>query len=147
MVRANPLIEWDLAQVEGEFFLQTHSTNPLLTAATVDRSIERFFEPGDHDSLFTVNEFHTRFYWPDCRPVNHELDRDLRSQELPPIYEENSCLYLFSRAGFKASGRRIGVHPIMLPMDPIEAVDIDEQYQWRIAEILMQQRLVAEQGC
>ncbi len=143
-VRANPLIAWDLGQVEGEFFLQTHSTNPLLTPATVDRVIERFFEPGDHDSLFTVNSFRTRFYWSSGQPINHELDRDLCSQDLPPIYEENSCLYLFSRDEFAKHGRRIGAHPLLFPIDPIEAVDIDEEYQWRIAEALMQQRLAAE---
>jgi N-acylneuraminate cytidylyltransferase len=147
MVRANPLIEWDLGRLDGEFFLQTHSTNPLLTAATIDHAIERFFAPGDHDSLFTVNECRTRFYWSDGRPINHELDRDVRSQDLPPIYEENSCLYVFSRAGFKSTARRIGMRPLMCQLDPIEALDIDEEYQWRIAEVLMQQRVEAEQGC
>lgn len=144
MVRANPLIAWDIDQTEGEYFLQTHSTNPLLRTDTIDSAIERFFEPGDHDSLFTVNEFRTRFYWPDGRPINHELDRDVRSQDLPPIFEENSCLYLFSRATFTAHGRRIGARPILFPINPLEAVDIDEEFQFTIAEALMARRLTRE---
>lgn len=145
MVRANPLIAWDINQTAGEYYyLQTHSTNPLLRAETIDRAIERFFESGDHDSLFSVNEFQTRFYWPDGRPINHSLDRDIRSQDLPPIYEENSCLYIFSRATFAEHGRRIGTRPILFPIDPFEAVDIDEEYQFEIAEALMSQRLARE---
>jgi CMP-N-acetylneuraminic acid synthetase len=143
MVRMNPLIDWDLRHVEGEFFLQTHATNPLLTAGTIDQAIERFFATGDHDSLFTVNAIQTRFYWPDGRPINHDLGHDVRSQDLPPIYEENSCLYLFSRAGFTAHGRRIGARPLLFPIDPLEAVDIDEEYQWQIAEALMARRLAS----
>lgn len=143
MVRMNPLIEWDLEQTEGEMFLQTHATNPLLTGATIDRAIERFCQPGEHDSLFSVTEFRTRFYWPDGEPINHELDQDLRSQDLPPIYEENSCLYAFSRSSFQARRRRIGGRPILFPIDPLEAVDIDEEFQFRIAEALMAQRLAA----
>jgi N-acylneuraminate cytidylyltransferase len=137
MVRMNPLIEWDLGQTDGEVFLQTHATNPLLTSGTIDRAIERFFEPGSHDSLFSVSPFRTRFYWPDGRPINHDLDRDLRSQDMPPIYEENSCLYLFTRTCFAAYNRRIGAKPMLFPIDPLEAVDIDEEFQFTIAEVLM----------
>jgi CMP-N-acetylneuraminic acid synthetase len=145
MVRMNPLIEWDMQQADGEYFLQTHATNPLLTSATIDCAIETFFGATEYDSLFSVTPFHTRFYWADGRPINHELDRDMRSQDLPPIYEENSCLYLFSREAFRKHGRRIGARPLLFPIDPLEAVDIDEEYQWKIAEALMQQRLT-EQG-
>jgi len=141
MVRAHPLIEWDLRETEGEYFVQTHSTNPLLTGGTIDRAIERFFESGEHDSLFSVNEFKTRFYWPDGRPINHYVDREVRSQDLPPIYEENSCLYVFSRSSFATTGRRIGGRPVLFPIDPLEAIDIDEEYQFEVAEALMARRL------
>ena len=30
MIVAQPLIEYDLAHSEGEYYLQTHSTNPVL---------------------------------------------------------------------------------------------------------------------
>ena len=146
MGRANPLIAWDLEHTEGEVFLQTHATNPLLTAGTIDQAIERFLEPGEHDSLFTVNPFQTRFSWADGRPINHDLGNDLRSQDLPPIYEENSCLYLFTRASFARHGRRIGGAPLLFPIDPLEAMDIDEEFQFTIAEALMARRLGWSEG-
>ena len=35
----NDILIHDTAQVEADFYLQTHSTNPLLTSATVSRAI------------------------------------------------------------------------------------------------------------
>lgn len=43
MVSIKPLIEYDLSQTEGEYYLQTHSTNPLVTTETVYKAIEVFF--------------------------------------------------------------------------------------------------------
>jgi N-acylneuraminate cytidylyltransferase len=141
MVGIKPLITYDLSQVEGEYFLQTHSTNPLVTTTTIDRAIEAFFAPGDHDSLFTVTPVQSRFFWPDGRPINHDPANMLRTQDMDPIYEENSCLYLFSRTGFFEFGHRIGPKPIMFPMAAEEAVDIDEPIDFVVAEALMGARL------
>jgi N-acylneuraminate cytidylyltransferase len=140
MVGMNPLIEHDLTQTQNHHFVQTHSTNPLITSATVDAAIERFLEPGDHDSLFTVNPFHARFYWHDGRAVNHDPSEMLRTQDLPPLYEENSCLYVFTRQSFAKHGLRIGERPVLFPTPPLESVDIDEEYQFQLAELLMKRR-------
>jgi len=143
---ANLIMAHDLSITEGEWFLQTHSTNPLLLPATVDRAVETFFsaERGEHDSLFTVTPMQKRFYFSDGRAVNHDPEKLIKTQELPPIYEENSCIYMFSRTVFEERGNRIGANPMLLPMDPYEAVDIDEPIDWSIAEAMMQTRLDAE---
>lgn len=143
-VPIQPLIAHDLAHTTGEWYLQTHSTNPLVTTATVDRAIEAFFAQAGHDSLMSVTPLHTRFYWPDGRAVNHDPMVLLRTQDLPPVYEENSCLYLFSRAVFERRGHRLGDRPLLFPMDRFEAVDIDEEFDWAVAEALMRQRLGAQ---
>ena len=59
----------------------------------------------------------------------------LRTQDLPPVYEENSNLYLFT-ADQIAAGRRIGKRPILFEIDPLEAVDIDEEADFVLAEAL-----------
>jgi len=141
MVGILPLIEYDLSQTEGEYFLQTHSTNPLLTTETVDRAVAAFIAGGDHDSLFTVTPVHSRFYWADGKPVNHDPDNLVRTQDLPPVYEENSCLYLFTRTGFLQHRHRIGRSPIMFRMPAEEAVDIDEPRDFIVADALMRARL------
>ena len=135
------IMEYDLAQTEGDYFLQSHSTTPLVTSTTMDEAIETFFTQQEHDSLLSVTEIHSRYYWPDGRAVNHNPDALIRTQELPPLLEENSCIYIFSREVFASRKNRIGHKPLLYPINPYEAVDIDEMIDFEIAEFLMQKRL------
>ena len=140
MVSIQPLIEYDLSQTSAEYYLQTHSTNPLVTADTIDRAIEAFFSQSDHDALFTVTPIKTRFYWPDGRGINHDPMKLIRTQDLEPIYEENSCLYLFSKTTNIKTGNRLGSKPMMYPMERLEAVDIDDIEDFYWAEYLLNKR-------
>src|ERR1700712_924245 len=91
-VPMNSILAHDVQQVPGDFYLQTHSTNPLLTAATVQRAIETFLSSQEtHDSLFTVTALRTRLWTIDGRALNHDPRVLLRTQDLEPVYEENSC--------------------------------------------------------
>ena len=132
MVGIQPLIEYDLSQTTAEYYLQTHSTNPLVTEETIDRAIEAFFGQDKHDALFSVTEVKTRFYWPNGRGINHDPMKLIRTQDLEPIYEENSSIYIFSRTSNLQTGNRLGNNPMMFPIDRLEAVDIDdiEDFYW-----------------
>ena len=134
MVSMSPLIKHDISHTSGSFFLQTHSTNPLVKTETIDRAIETFYKLSDHDSLFTVTPMWTRIFWKDGEPINHDPDNLIRTQDLDPIYEENSCLYLFSRDIFNKRENRLGFNPKMMVMDPIESIDIDEEHDFQLAE-------------
>ena len=142
-VSMNTVIGYDLSQSPGEHFLQTHSTNPLLTTETIDKGIELYFRNlGTHDSLFAVTRHNARFYWSDGSPINHDPQEMLRTQDLPPILEENSNLYIFSRESFKLSGnRRIGLRPYLFEISKFEAIDIDEEDDFQLAELLCQAKL------
>ena len=142
-VSMNTIIAYDLSQLSGEHFLQTHSTNPLLNTETIDRAIALYFRNlGTHDSLFTVTRHNARFYWGDGNPINHDPQELIRTQDLPPIFEENSSLYIFSRESFKQSGgKRIGLKPYMFEISKFEAVDIDEEDDFQLAELLCQAKL------
>jgi CMP-N-acetylneuraminic acid synthetase len=141
---ASQILAYDLSITKGEHFLQTHSTNPLLRTETIDRAVETYFEKlGDYDSLFSVTPLQKRFYWPDGRPINHDPAHMIKTQELPYVYEENSCIYMFSRQVFEKYGRRFGEKPFLFPMVPYESVDIDEAVDFSIAEALMTEILKA----
>lgn len=140
-VPMNALLEWHISQLPGDVFLQTHATNPLLNSETIDAAVRAFWQEGDHDSLFTVTRWQTRFYWEDGRAINHNPEELLPTQNLPVMYEENSNIYIFTRESFAKKRRRIGVNPLLFPMDTLEAVDIDLMDQFEMAEALMARRL------
>ena len=137
----NDILLHDTSQVQADFYLQTHSTNPLLRAETISAAINTFLEKYPaNDSLFSVTPLHTRLYDSDGQPVNHNPAELLRTQDLPPIYEENSCLYIFTRDTLAFRNHRIGETPIMFPIDSAEAWDIDEELDYKIADFLMRLR-------
>lgn len=137
-VAMNDIIAYDLSKLDGEHFLQTHSTNPLVRPETIDRAIDEYFANLDkHDSVFSVTRLQTRLYWADGKPVNHNPAELLRTQDLPPVYEENSNFFVFSKSAFAAAGnKRIGLKPAMSEMNKLEAVDIDEPEDFELAELL-----------
>ncbi|MCF8069382.1 MAG: acylneuraminate cytidylyltransferase family protein [Desulfobacterales bacterium] len=142
-ISMNNIIACDLSKIEGEHFLQTHSTNPLLKSNTIDLAIETYFNNSKQfDSLFSVTKLQTRLYWKDGSPVNHNPSELLRTQDLSPMYEENSNFYIFSKNSFVAAGKsRIGLKPQMFAISKLEAVDIDEPEDWEIAESLYRRQL------
>ncbi len=137
-VSMNDIIAYDLSKLDGEHFMQTHSTNPLLRAETVDRAIEKYFESlNKFDSVFGVTKVQTRFYDKDANPINHNPEELLRTQDLEPLYEENSNFYIFSKESFKNSGeKRIGLKSQIFEVNKLEAVDIDEPEDFKLAELL-----------
>ena len=128
----------------SDIYLQSHSTNPLLRSSTIDRAVDKFLTPGDHDSLFAVNVWRTRFFWTDGRPVNHNPDELLPTQDLPPLLEENSNIYIFTKESFAKRNHRIGKKPMMFEMEYAEAIDIDEMSHFKLADALMTLRLEEE---
>jgi CMP-N-acetylneuraminic acid synthetase len=142
MMGMNPLIEYDIAHSSGEYYLQTHSTNPLLRTETIDQAIEMFFGQNICDSLFSVTQIQTRFYWPNGSAINHDPDKLIRTQDLRPLYEENSCIYIFPRTMFSFRKNRIGERPMMFLMDRFESVDIDYEFDFIMAEELMKKWLI-----
>jgi CMP-N-acetylneuraminic acid synthetase len=130
------VLRHDASVVPSEWYLQTHTTNPLLRPSTIEAALDRM-EASLHsnDSLFSVTRWQTRLYDADGEPMNHDPRELVRTQDLPPVYEENSNLYIFTDQ-LIASGRRIGHHPVLFEVDRLEAVDIDEERDFVLAEAL-----------
>lgn len=135
-VSMNKIIEYDINITNEEFFLQTHSTNPLLSIETIDSAIEFFLNNrGKYDSVFSVNKIQSRLYWSDGMAINHNPDELIRTQDLPMVFEENSNFYIFTKGSFeKAGNKRIGKNPYMFEVPSLESIDIDTQEDFDMAE-------------
>ena len=141
---ANLIIEDDISKIDCEYFIQTHSTNPLLKTNSIDKSIEAFFNQQECDSLFSVTPYQNRLFFENGDPVNHNPNQLIKTQDLPYLYEEKSCIYIFSKNSFLKNKNRVGVNPKLFSIDRFEAVDIDEMEDFVFAEFLMQKELSNE---
>jgi len=136
-VSMNKIIEHDINQFSADLYLQTHSTNPLLRVETITAAIEKFIEnKSKKDSLFSVTRFQTRFYTENGKALNHDPEVLIKTQDLPVLYEENSCIYIFTKEAFEKNKRRIGDKPILFEINQLEAVDIDVEEEFVLAEKL-----------
>jgi CMP-N-acetylneuraminic acid synthetase len=139
-VPMNDILLHDTAQIKSDFYLQTHSTNPLLKAKTISRAIQSFVSTyPEHDSLFSVTRLQTRLYFQDGRAINHNPRELIQTQDLPPVYEENSCIYLFTRDNLIQWHHRIAQKPLMYEMPAEEAWDIDEELDFTICDLLFKE--------
>jgi CMP-N-acetylneuraminic acid synthetase len=137
-ISMNEVLLHDTAQVPGDFYLQTHSTNPLIKSQTVSSAIQSLLGSyPSFDSLFGVTRRQVRLWDQLGRPINHNPAILLRTQDLPPVYEENSCLYIFTRQTLIARRNRLGERPLMFAIDADEAWDIDDELNFAVADFLL----------
>lgn len=140
----NDILIHDTAQFPADFYIQTHSTNPLLKPQTVTNAISNFFQQyPERDSLFSVTRWQTRLYDQHGKAINHDPSVLIQTQDLPPVYEENSCLYIFTRANLIQKHHRISDTPLMFEIEADEAWDIDEELDFAICDFLLKRQLAS----
>ncbi|MFN8402013.1 MAG: hypothetical protein U0V48_00410 [Anaerolineales bacterium] len=115
----NGILIHDTGLFPADFYLQTHSTDPLLKSESISKAVQllRTNYP-NYDSLFSVTRLQTRLYDKDGTAINHNPKELIQTQDLPPVYEENSCIYIFTRENLLAKRHRISDKPSYSPLTP-----------------------------
>jgi CMP-N-acetylneuraminic acid synthetase len=134
------IIEYEVRRLDADVFLHTYCTNPLLTAETISEAIQEFIASDEHDSLLPVTAHYKWFYDSEFEPINHDPHELDRTQDLTPLYEDNSALYMYTEKTIEKTGHRIGENPLAFEVDEIEATDIDVRSDFELAECLHKQR-------
>lgn len=135
-VSMNLIIQDDIQAVNGDQYVMTHTTNPLLRMKTIEDALIQYKDAtlsNNADSLFGVTKHQTRFYTGSGAALNHDPNNLIRTQDLEPWYEENSCIYIFNKESFGRTGARIGSKPMLFEVPKLEAIDIDEKEDWFLA--------------
>lgn len=137
MVPMHEIVTDVARDIQHDHIVQTHSTNPLLRPETVSAAIRAYLETDAHDSLMSVTSLQARLFFADGRPINHDPSELLRTQDLEPVYVENSNLYIAPRSLILERQNRLGANPLLFPIARDEAVDIDEELDFKMAEFLL----------
>lgn len=121
---------------ETDVYLQMHATNPFVRATTITGAKVQLDDRGEVDGLFGASVVSARLYSKTLRPINHDLDNLIRTQDLERIYMENSAFYLVRRVSLLLAKRRIHGSSYPYITSAMEAVDIDTEEQWEMAKRL-----------
>ena len=123
-------------KLDADYYFQTHTTNPMLKTTTINDAIGIFLKKKEegYESMFSVKTHHTRFYDKNGNDMNHNRFKLIPTQELDPIYEENSCMYLFTKESLFKFKARIAKKAYMYKMNDIESTDIDWPDDFELAQ-------------
>lgn len=138
--KINEVLKSFANDVEADYYVLTHATAPFITKETIEKGVD-IIKTGEYDSVFTVTKLQD-FLWKDNKPLNYSLDAIPRTQDLEPLYEETSGLYIYSRELILNESRRIGHNPYLLEVSKIEALDIDTEDDFFISNAVSSKMLV-----
>ena len=128
-----------------DLILLLQPTSPLRTAGHIDRALELFIDK-EADSCVSIREVSEHPLWmktvDEFGAVDPFLDYEVppRRQDLPKVYILNGAIYicrtdlLLEEKSFDA-GTCVGYI-----MDPESSVDIDDPFDWKVAEALLRSR-------
>ena len=132
--KMNEVLQRFLTDVPADIYIMSHATAPFISKKAIEQGL-RAVVSGDHDSSFAAKKLQD-FLWKDGMPFNYELDDIPRTQDPPAYYEETSGFYIYKSDVMKKHNRRIGEAPFIVEVSEIEAIDIDEEEDFMIADAI-----------
>ena len=122
------------ADVPADIYVMAHTTAPFITKASIASGLTAV-KSGEYDSSFAAKKLQD-FLWKDGVPLNYELSKIPRTQDLPAVYEETSGFYIYKHDVMAKMHRRIGEKPFIVEVGEIESIDIDEPEDFMIADAI-----------
>ena len=119
----------------ADVYVYAHSTAPFVTVDTMKQCIEAVVS-GEYDSAFCAEKLQD-YLWQDGKPLNFDATNVPRTQDLKPIFQETSGVYVFTKDVFEKYNRRIGMKPFIKEVSFREAVDIDNPEDFQLAEVML----------
>ena len=120
-----------------EPIVQIHVTSPFLTIQVLEDAYKKI---ENYDSVVSCSAHNSRFWRKEkygmC-PVNHNPVKMEQTQDLPTLYEENSCFYIFKPYIIINLGSRIGINPYFYDIQHPINIDIDTEKDWEIATLAL----------
>jgi N-acylneuraminate cytidylyltransferase len=122
-------------QIDADAYFQMHVTAPHLKEETIFKAYNELISNQDIDSVLTARE-HNSYFWKDGSPTNYDPSNLQRTQDIEPLIEETTGLYGITRESLINRQSRIGENPCFIYVDQVEAIDVDEVEDLKIANIL-----------
>lgn len=118
-----------------DYYFQLFATAPYMQPQTIRACWEKLTSSSEYDCCFTATENHS-FYWLAGNPVNYRPEILPRSQDMLPVIEETTGLYGITNSSLAKYRCRIGRRPYIHIVNKFEAVDINTEEDFRVAEFV-----------
>lgn len=119
--------------VDADTYVLAHATAPFISRVSVESGILAV-NSGEYDSAMTVKKLR-EFLWINGVP-QYDTSRIPRTQDLGDLYAETTGLYIYKKELLMEQNRRTGDKPFLIPVSDIEACDINEPFDFEVADMV-----------
>ena len=142
--KMNEVLQCFAKDVPAEIYVMTHTTAPFISKDSIKKGLEAV-KSNKYDSSFAAKRIQD-FLWMNGKPLNYDLNKIPRTQDLPILYEETSGFYIYKNEVITKLNRRIGEKPFIVEVGEVESVDIDEAEDFMIADAIYNYLLQQNKG-
>jgi len=121
-------------EIQADIYVLAHATSPLLSTTNIMDGLNSIIYRNFDSSFSAVKE--KTYVWHKNQPLNYQLDQVVRTQDLEPIIIETSGFYMYRKEVLE-KGQRIGDNPHMVMLNKIEAIDIDLDDDYLLAQSVL----------
>ena len=122
----------------GDIVFLAQVTSPLLKVSSIQNALNTFLDNAPNDSLNSVS-VEKKFLWKDMNPINYDINVTPKSQDLPNIVSLNFAITIIHKQAMIKRKNVIGYRPSFFELDKVEALDIDDLVDFKIAELMYQE--------
>lgn len=132
-IDGNRLFHNEVNFVEADIYIQVLSTSPFIEKETIKKGVE-VLKGESFDSAVLVRE-ERQYTWNNEGP-NYNLENIPNSIDLKDTIIETMGLYVVKREAALSTKRRIGNKPYLLKASALEAIDVNWQDDFDLADLI-----------
>lgn len=123
----------------GEVVFLAQVTSPLVRVSTMQSALDQYCSSDRTVSVNSVSA-EKKFLWENGAPINYKISQTPKSQDLPKIVSLNFAITIISRKEMMDRKNVIGENPIFIELDKIESLDVDDYFDFEVAETVYKSR-------
>ena len=123
----------------GEVVFLAQVTSPLVRVSTMQSALDQYCSSDRNVSVNSVSA-EKKFLWENGAPINYKISQTPKSQDLPKIVSLNFAITIISRKEMMDRKNVIGENPIFIELDKIESLDVDDYFDFEVAETVYKSR-------
>lgn len=130
-------------KMDTDIIAYINVTNPLIKDATLVQALKEFelkYAEGECDSLNSAHLI-KEFMFRDGKPLNYDLKKQPRSQDLPDIAALNFAVNILPKQTMIECKNVVGTKPYLFVINEVEATDIDNMIDFEFAEYLYKKEM------
>ncbi|HOV98514.1 MAG TPA: cytidyltransferase [Bacteroidota bacterium] len=124
----------EVLQTDADICVQLLCTSPFIKLETIERGINFLQQNSEYDSVVAVRK-EKQYRWQGSHP-EYPIEHIPNSSDLPDTIIESMGLYVVRREVALKLKRRIGEHPYLLEIEPIESIDVNWPKDFELANLI-----------